>query len=501
MPEELLSPPATATSLWLDRPRKEFLDPVPDELDDLVVGAGLTGLMIALLLARAGRRVAVLEGRYVGAVTTGRTTAKISVLQGTKLSQVRSTHGDRVGRAYAGANLEGLAWLLRFCEEHGVAYQRRDAVTFASDESELRTVRDEHDAALALGLDVEWRDDLGVPFPAVGGVALPGQAQLDPVELLHALADQVVAHGGTVHERQHVRRVGRGHRPSVTVDSGRTLHAEHVVLATGTPIADRGLVFAQVEAKRSYLLAYRGVEAPKGMYISAGSSTRSLRDVPDDEGPRFLVGGSGHTVGRTRSEVGHLDELRAWTSQHFPGAVESHAWSAQDYGSFSGLPIVGRLPLSSGRVFAATGYDKWGMTNGVAAALDLAAEILGHHRPTWGHALNGHRLQPRALVHLPTLNAKVGIAATAQLLRAEARRAPGTVPEGTGAVGQDKGLPVGATTLDGAACRVVAVCTHLGGALRWNDAERSWDCPLHGSRFDTDGTVLEGPAVCGLRKL
>jgi glycine/D-amino acid oxidase-like deaminating enzyme/nitrite reductase/ring-hydroxylating ferredoxin subunit len=486
--------PGTTTSLWLDRPRGTYDESPPDEADDLVVGAGLTGLTTAMLLARAGRRVAVLEGRYVGAVTTGRTTAKVSVLQATKLSQVRGMHGDGVGRAYVEAQQEGLAWLLRFCADHGVDVQRRDAVTFAADASEVSTVRQELEAARALGLDVEWRSELDVPWPTAGGVALAGQAQLDPVELLQALVEQVRAHGGTVHEGQHVRRVGRGRRPSVTLDSGRTLRAEHVVLATGIPIADRGLVFAQVEPKRSYLLAYEGREVPEGMYISAGSSSRSVRDVPGGDVPRFLVGGSGHTVGRTRSEREHLDELRTWASAHLPGAVETHAWSAQDYSSFTGLPLVGSLPLGN-RVLTATGYDKWGMTNGIAASLDLAAQVLRRDRPAWARALHGNRARPRALAHLSSLNAKVGVAATAQVLRAESRRVPDQAPEGTGVVGRDKGIPTATSTIDGQECRLVGICTHVGGTVRWNDAEKTWDCPLHGSRFAPDGTVLEGPAT------
>ena len=179
------------------------------------------------------------------------------------------------------------------------------------------------------------------------------------------------------------------------------------------------------------------------MYLSAGSSSRSLRDVPVPGGASaFLVGGSGHTVGRTGSEEVHLEELREWTEEHFPGAVETHAWSAQDYSPYDGLPMIGKLPLGLGRIYYGTGYDKWGMTNGVAAALAIAAVVLGGTQPAWAKAME-----------------------------------PGT------------------STVGGRTCKVLAVCTHLGGALKWNDAEKSWDCPLHGSRFAPGGEVLEGPAT------
>src|SRR5687767_4084402 len=162
------------TSLWLDRPLEQVGDPFPEDgdFDELVVGAGLTGLTTALLLARAGRRVGVVEARHVGAVTTGRTTAKVSLLQGTKLSQILSRRSEEVARAYVEGNLEGKEWLLRFCRDHGVAVQPREAVVYAARPSELSAVREEHDAAARLGLEVEWRDRLDVPFPNHGAVVL-----------------------------------------------------------------------------------------------------------------------------------------------------------------------------------------------------------------------------------------------------------------------------------------------------------------------------------------
>src|SRR3954447_27061487 len=260
------------TSLWLDR--AESLDeplPADDSFEDLVVGAGLTGLTTAVLLARAGRKVGVVEARHVGAVTTGNTTGKASVLQNTKLSGILKATSRARAAAYVEANQEGLAWLRRFCEDHGVPVQERDAITYAATREDRKKVRAEHDAARSLGLDVLWADSLDVPFPVHGAVVLPGQIQFDPMDVLRALVAEVRRHGGTVHENQRVVSASKVGPPRVTLESGRTLTTDNVVVATGAPILDRALTFAKVEPHRSYLLAYSGVEVPDGMFISAGS--------------------------------------------------------------------------------------------------------------------------------------------------------------------------------------------------------------------------------------
>ena len=492
-------------SLWLDRPRETFTDPLPGDgrFDTVVVGAGLTGLTTALLLARAGRQVGVVEARYVGAVTTGRTTAKASLLQGTKLQEILGVHAESKARAYVEANREGQAWLHRFCDDHGVAVQVRDSVVYAAQESEKRAAKKEHEACVRLGLDAVWRDSLDVPFPEHGGTVLRDQIQFDPMDVLGALADQLRSHGGTLHEGQRVRSVSKSAPLELTLESGTVLVADQVVLATGMPMLDRGMVFAKAEPKRSYLLAFEGgsTELPIAMYLSAGSSSRSYRDVPTDDGTsRFLVGGNGHTVGRTGSEHLKMDNLRAWTHEHFPGAVETHAWSAQDYSPFDGLPLFGALPRGGGRIYYGTGYDKWGMTNAVAAALTISAQILRDDKPSWAAGMDRSVPTPRGALHALELNAKVGVAMAAGHVGSEVRTAPQTVEEGKGHVGRDGLVPTGISRVDGQTCKVVALCTHLGGSLKWNDAEKSWDCPLHGSRFTPDGQVLEGPATRPLKR-
>ncbi|WP_210649884.1 FAD-dependent oxidoreductase [Nocardioides sp. SYSU D00065] len=469
-------------SLWLDGAPRLADDPLPDprkHLDVLVVGAGLTGLTTSLLLARAGLRVACVEARAAGAVTTGRTTGKVSLLQGTRLSRIRRHRSEAVAAAYVDANLEGREWLLRFCDAHGVGYQRRAAVTYAAHDDELDAVQQEHLEAAARGLPVQWRDQLDVPFPHVGATVLADQAQLDAMEVLGALAAQLRHHGGTLHQGHRMRSASTDVPPAVRLDGGETLEADHLVLATGMPILDRGLYFAKLEPQRSYVLALDGADPVGGMYLSAGPDARSVRDAP---GGRLLVGGAGHVVGRTERHVAHLEALRSWAATWYPSTAETHHWSAQDYSSPDGVPFVGPMPRSGGRIHVASGYEKWGMTNAVAAARTISATILGEP-PPWAQVLSDRSTSPSAAAEVARINLGVGAAQVAGAARTLRERLPGTAG------------PAQANT-----CGIIGVCTHLGGLLKWNDAEQTWDCPLHGSRFSPDGEVLEGPATRPLVK-
>jgi glycine/D-amino acid oxidase-like deaminating enzyme/nitrite reductase/ring-hydroxylating ferredoxin subunit len=493
------------TSLWRDRnPRTDPVETiVSGDWDVVVVGAGITGLATAALLSRAGRSVLVIEARRVGSGTTGGSTAKVSLLQGTRFSRISRRHPDSVLRQYAAANLEAMEWITQFCDHHGVAVQRRPAYTYATSDSGVSSVRSELDALRRAGLEsATWVDEAPLPYPIRGAVLLPDQRQVDPMELLDALAADATAHGATIVEGARVRRV-HGHGPThVTTDAG-SASAATVVIATNMPVLDRGGFFARAEPARSYGLAFRTpVQAVDGMYLSADSPSRSLRDAPTAGGSLLLVGGNGHTPGASISERERVDDLRAWTLRHFPDAQQTHAWSAQDYVPHHGLPYVGPILPGTEHLLVAGGYAKWGMTNGVAAALGLSGRILGGHQE-WASVFEPW--STRELSGLPgsvRVNAEVGVEMASGWLRPLLRPGAGTPPaEGEGTVRLDHvGLPTAISRQDGVERRVSAVCTHLGGIVRWNDAERSWDCPLHGSRFGPDGEVLEGPATCGLRQ-
>jgi nitrite reductase/ring-hydroxylating ferredoxin subunit len=273
-----------------------------------------------------------------------------------------------------------------------------------------------------------------------------------------------------------------------------------VLVCTGLPMVDRGFYFARLEPKRSYCIAVR-LREPLArdvpMAISVDSPNRSVRSAPDPDGgdPLLIIGGEGHTVGREPDTMARYEALVRWAHEHFPVAEVAWRWSTQDYQSVDLLPFVGGGgPLPEGMAVA-TGFAKWGMTNGAAAGLALAERTLGRP-PAWSAVFDAGRSGLRhGLSDFLKLNGEV---AWHQVADRVATLAPSAAPSADGQASRSAFGRHGTACVDGSQHTVSAVCPHLGGVLSWNPAERSWDCPLHGSRFGCDGALLQGPAVTDL---
>jgi glycine/D-amino acid oxidase-like deaminating enzyme/nitrite reductase/ring-hydroxylating ferredoxin subunit len=468
------------------------------DADVVVVGAGIAGLTAAALLKGDGRRVVVVEAGKVCSGVTAYTTAKLTVLHGLIFDDLVSAFGEEGAGKYANANLAGMATVADLAVRHGIEcdLERRPAYTYTTDPAMVDKVTAEVAAAQRLGLVAEFTTDTDLPYPVEAAIRVDDQAQFHPRQYCIGLARAVDGGGSAVFERTRALSIDdEGDRCTVETDHG-TITAGHVIQATHLPFSDTGGFFARTHPMRSYALSARlDGPVPQGMYLSVDSPSRSVRSARMDGEEVVILGGEGHKVGQDPDTRERYAALEAWARQEFPVRSIDYRWSAQDYVPVDHVPFVGPVSPGRDRVLVATGFKKWGMSNGSAAGMMLADRIAGRDNP-FADFFDTNRLNPRQSVkELVKENANVVKRFIGDRLRTETRSVADLAP-GEAAVLVEGDERVAAYRDDAGTVHAVSpVCTHMGCTVTWNTAETTWDCPCHGSRFTCDGAVIQGPAV------
>lgn len=490
--------PGHPASFWVETAPADPFAPLERDraFDVAVLGAGIAGVTTALLLKREGLRVALVEAQRVAGGASGWSTAKITSQHSLAYSELRSRFGDSGAIAYGQANQAGLDLIVALAQELDIAcdLRRKPAYVYTESEDERDTLREEAADALASGLPASYTEELDLPWPVAAAVRFDDQAEFHPVKYLRALAREVDGAGSVVFEGTRAVGVKDGERPVVTMENGRSVTARHVVVATHAPFLDRAVFFARMHPERSYVLGVkvRG-RVPGAMYISTGG--HSLRTQPVEDGEMLLVGGEAHRLGHS-DEADSYRALETYARERFDVASIDWRWATHDHIPHDKVPYVGPLAPFSKSILVATGFRKWGYANASAAAMMLTDRIAG--RPNeWASTFDSNRIgPPQAAVSFVRENANVGRRFAVDRLK---RGSAAGVAPGEGAVVRD-GLGQTAVYRDerGGLHAVSARCTHLGCIVDFNSAERSWDCPCHGSRFGIDGAVLAGPAVAPL---
>lgn len=404
--------------------------------DVLIIGGGLCGILCAYFLKLAGVDYVLVEGDIIGSGTTKNTTAKITSQHGLIYDRLMKSSGREAAFAYLWANEKALEQYRILAETIDCDFEQKDAYVYTLTDPER--IERETEAVNTLGFPAEFVETVSLPLEVRGAVRFPAQAQFHPLKFLAGIAKDL-----NIYEHTFIRELepkrARSDRGSVTADQ--------IIVTTHFPFLNQhGSYFLKLYQHRSYELALRGTQSIDGMYLDEAQGGLSFREYKD----LLLVGGGSH---RTGKPGGGWQELREFSRLCFPSAAEAYRWAAQDCMSLDGIPYIGRYSRHTPGLYVASGFNKWGMTSSMAAAMMLQELVMGR-RHEWETLFSPSRsiLKPQLFWN--------GAEAAWNLLTPSLKR-----------------------------------CPHLGCALKWNPQEHTWDCPCHGSRFEQNGVLIDNPAT------
>lgn len=403
--------------------------------DVLIIGGGITGILCAYFLKKQGVDYLLAEGRTICSGVTGKTTAKITVQHGLIYADLLEKEGPEKAKMYLDANRAALKEYFSLCKAIDCDFEEKTNYIYSI--NDRRRLEQEAKALQKLGCDVLLQDTAELPFPTVGAVGLAHQAQFHPLKFLAAIAKDL-----NIYEHTFVTKLSE----NKAVTDKAEISYQRIIFATHFPMDNKhGLYSLKLYQDRSYVIALENASLVKNMYMDGNTKGISLRSY----GALLLLGGGSH---RTGKQGGNWKELREYASKYYPRARECCCWATQDCMPLDQVPYIGVYSRKMPQCYVATGYHKWGMTSSLAAAMILTDQIMGKKNPYEEVFFPSRSIwQPQLWVN--------GREAIVNLLTPSEKR-----------------------------------CPHLGCALKWNEAEHSWDCPCHGSRFDKDGGLLDNPA-------
>lgn len=428
-------------SLWADTALPTFPPLEQDtQTDVLIIGGGLAGILCAYTLTQAGADCLLIEADTICGGVTRNTTAKITSQHGLLYGKLERQFGPEAARLYWKANEVALRRYRQLAKAFPCDFAEKPSYVYALDRPEA--LQAELAALERLGIPAAFADHVPLPFPTAGAIRFEGQGQFHPLKLAAGVARNL-----PIREHTAARAFEKN---TVVTDHGR-VRAKHIIVATHFPLLNKhGGYFLKLYQHRSYVLALEGAMDVRGMYLDAAENGISLRNY----GPWLLLGGGGH---RTGKPGGGWAALEDFARKYFPNARETCRWATQDCMTLDGVPYIGQYGRHTPGLYVATGFNKWGMTGSMVAAMVLSDLVQGKQNP-YAAVFSPARtmLRPQLLANLTE--------ATASLLTVSKPR-----------------------------------CPHMGCALKWNPRERTWDCPCHGSRFTEEGELLDNPATGGLK--
>ncbi len=493
--------------LWRDEVKLQSFPAIEGDqnVDVVIVGGGITGITTAYLLVKEGLKVALLEADKLLNGTTGHTTAKITAQHDLIYDEFISHFGKSAARLYYEAAIGALEIIKGLVDEHEISchYEAQDAYLYATSEQSLTKLKKELAAYEKLNIKGELVADIPFDIKVQGALKMSGQAQFHPLQYLARLVQAIADGGSFIYEHTTAVNIkDAGDKKAVLTLNGSRVTGNYVIACSHFPFYEgTGLYSARLHADRSYVLAcMTKMKYPGGMYLSVDQPVRSIRSAMLNGEQVVLIGGESHKAGQGQDTRLHYEALSLFGRDALEVEKVLYRWSTQDLITLDKLPYVGPITASESQVLIATGYRKWGMTNGTAAANLLKDIVLERRNPYRElYAPSRFNADPSLKTFLME-NANV----VKHLIKGKLEMPDQELEDlsnDQGAVVTIGGERKGAyRDKEGCLHIVDTTCTHVGCEVNWNAGDRTWDCPCHGSRFSYTGEVLEGPAEKPLQK-
>lgn len=453
--------------------------------DVIVVGAGMAGLLIAYYLKEQGKDVLVLEADRITSGQTERTTAKITSQHDLKYSKLVKKVGIKKARMYALANEVAISEYEQFIREHKIECQFKRVPAYLYTMQDEAMLIKEAKTAAALGIEAFFTKETELPFSVKGAVCFLKQAQFSPLEFINPICSEL-----EILENTKVIAVKGNRVIARNISENKIFTADKIVIATHYPILNvPGFYFMRQHQERSYVLALSGCKKIKGMYYGIDSDGLSFRQA----GEVLLLGGKSHRTGQNQ-KGGAYDFLMQEARRYYPECKEKTRWSAQDCMPHDGIPFIGKYSIFTPHIYVATGFQKWGMTSSMIAAMILRDELCGVSNP-YAKVFSPQRLNIRASFGSLILDVFESVKGLSKGFFHRPKKKADVLQNGHGGIVSIEGQRYACyRDNQGKLHKISAKCPHMGCELTWNPDEKSWDCPCHGSRFDVDGKLFDNPA-------
>ncbi|MEN2766240.1 FAD-dependent oxidoreductase [Ornithinibacillus xuwenensis] len=470
-----------------------------------IVGGGIVGLTAAYLLSKRNIKVALIDAGVILNGTTGHTTAKITAQHGLIYDELIKHFGEKKAKLYYEAQIEAKQIIEDNIKELQIEcdYESQDAIIYTNSDEYISKLENERKAYDQLDIKSELTEEIPLDIPIKKALVMKDQAQYHPLKYLKALAEECVKNGVLIYENSTAIDVEYNKHPAIITRDGHRIISNYVISASHYPFYDGQAFYpTRMYAERAYVLAVKSAKNyPGGMYITAEDPTRSLRSVTINGEKMWLVIGENHKTGQGKSTMDHYEALQDFAEKYIGVKEYVNRWSAQDLTTLDKVPYVGRISAEEEAVFVATGFRKWGMTNGTIAAKIITDKITGEDSP-YGELFTPSRFQAD-----PSLRkfARVNADVAKHLIKGKLEFTENSIDElspDDATVTRVHGKRTGVyKDKENNLHAVDTTCTHMGCEVSWNSGDRTWDCPCHGSRFSYKGEVIEGPAKRPLERI